>query len=689
MWRVDGAQPNVRRESYFPYIDGLRALSIIAVVLFHLDPRLLPGGFGGVDIFFVVSGFIISGSLHDRRFSGFLDLLATFYSRRFRRIVPALLFMLIITSILFSLFVPPGFFISGGVKRTASAAFFGLSNFPLAFAQDYFFPLAEFNPFTHTWSLAVEEQFYVAFPVIYLFLTMRRTANFALVILLALCVASFAYGFFEARTAFNLGFYSSPSRFWEIGSGVLLYALFARLNLYQPKHSNEITLASYAGMILILSGFVFGAPKSYPVPGALLPAFGALCLIIALHGRKPTSIVGKALTFGPVVWIGLISYSLYLWHWPIFSLFRWTLGFGDVWQKALALLLAIAMTLVSYWYVELPIRYSVRLKNPRRVIPAFLTAIVFLYWGNERLLANARHVSMSVVTSNSEDWYGPREREARAGECRVEVRETQMKGGPPLHDLTPIDCGYSGMHRLFVIGDSHAGAYYPMLHEYARRTGTPVALYADPCGFPRSVLPRSGCAELEENVISAVKQRAKPGDVLFLPSLRVPRFREQWMVHDHDTAAAWRVADADLAARLAEAASTLQGMAGPGLRFVFELPKPIFRIPLFRCSDWFNRHNPACDGGSTMDRAFLLQYRQPVLSFAEELRARVDDFSTWDPFPLLCPEAVCSMWMNGRPLFYDGDHPTYFANTLLVDDFIAKINAASLKEPPRAAARRE
>src|SRR5438477_2402751 len=126
-----GAMIKAGEKGYFPYIDGLRALSIIAVVLFHLDPRLLPGGFGGVDIFFVVSGFIISGSLHGRKFTGVFDLFSFFYTRRFRRIVPALAFMLVTTSVAVVVFVPQGY-LSDRIGRTAVSAFFGFSNFRLA-----------------------------------------------------------------------------------------------------------------------------------------------------------------------------------------------------------------------------------------------------------------------------------------------------------------------------------------------------------------------------------------------------------------------------------------------------------------------------------------------------------------------------------------------------------------------------
>ena len=220
---------------YFPYIDGLRALSIIAVVLYHLEPALLPGGFSGVDIFFVVSGFIVSASLHGYKASGFLALVALFYARRFRRIVPALLFMLVTTSLAVVVFIPEAF-LSNNIRRTAIAAFFGFSNFRLAGGPDYFSPLAEFNPFTHTWSLAVEEQFYLIFPVLIFLLTGGgRIARAAAAGLFALCVLSFAYGFIEPSTSFRLGFYSSFSRFWEIALGVLLYATLARFGMFEAR----------------------------------------------------------------------------------------------------------------------------------------------------------------------------------------------------------------------------------------------------------------------------------------------------------------------------------------------------------------------------------------------------------------------------------------------------------------------
>ena len=119
----------------------------------------------------------------------------------------------------------------------------------------------------------------------------------------------------------------------------------------------------------------------------------------------------------------------------------------------------------------------------------------------------------------------------------------------------------------------------------------------------------------------------------------------------------------------------------PGVHFVFELPKPIFPTPLFRCSDWFNRSNPACSGGIELERSMLEQHRRPVLGFADTFKDKVAGFSTWDPFPLLCPDKTCSMLRDGKPLFFDGDHLSGFANRLLLDDFMRKM--AELGAAPR------
>jgi hypothetical protein len=175
-------------------------------------------------------------------------------------------------------------------------------------------------------------------------------------------------------------------------------------------------------------------------------------------------------------------------------------------------------------------------------------------------------------------------------------------------------------------------------------------------------------------VLDDIRKDLKAGDVIFLPSLRVPRFRDQWNDYVLDVDAAWRGMALSFDGGFSEAMTIFEKLNVPGVHFVLELPKPIFPTPLFRCADWFNRSNPACSAGVEMERSRLEQHRQPVLAFAEKLKGKVAGLSTWDPFPLLCPGTSCSMMRDDKPLFFDGDHVSGFANRLLFADFKRKMD---------------
>jgi hypothetical protein len=159
-----------------------------------------------------------------------------------------------------------------------------------------------------------------------------------------------------------------------------------------------------------------------------------------------------------------------------------------------------------------------------------------------------------------------------------------------------------------------------------------------------------------------------------MPSLRVPRFRDQWGEGELDVAVASQEMTNNASAGFAEANAIFEKLSVPGVHFLFELPKPIFATPLFRCADWFNRINPVCSAGTELPRAQLEQHREPVLAFAEKLASRVPGFAAWDPFPVLCPGTTCSMLKDGKPLFFDGDHISGIANRLLLADFMKKMD---------------
>jgi peptidoglycan/LPS O-acetylase OafA/YrhL len=210
------------RTEYLPYIDGLQAVAVVSVFLYHLNANLLPGGFTGVDIFFVISGLVISGSVNGLEGISFGRFLANFYSRRLFRIAPALIVCLIVTALALDLFVPFAR-LSLANQKAGLAAFFGFSNYVLARSDnDYFSPRVDFNPFTHTWSLAVEEQFYLLFPCLFIaWLWGRRQASAAL--FTVALIASFVCAWWLSSTNPTQAFYFGASRFWELAAGVLLF----------------------------------------------------------------------------------------------------------------------------------------------------------------------------------------------------------------------------------------------------------------------------------------------------------------------------------------------------------------------------------------------------------------------------------------------------------------------------------
>ena len=284
-------------------IDGLRAVAVLSVVLYHLGVPGLPGGFVGVDIFFVISGYLITGILHHDLQAGCFSL-GHFYRRRALRILPPLILMLAVTFGFSVLVMLPGEV--RAVARAMVAALLSGSNLLFWASFDYFTPDARENPLLHTWSLGVEEQFYILVPVL-LWAGFRYARRWLLPLFAASVALSFLVSVVTVGPMPKATFYLLPMRYWELGVGALL-----ALSGWQAAGQLGGRLAqglSGIGAALILYG-VFGlsAASSFPGPNALWPVLGAVCLIAA--GRQG---VGAGLAMGLPVWVGRISYALYLW----------------------------------------------------------------------------------------------------------------------------------------------------------------------------------------------------------------------------------------------------------------------------------------------------------------------------------------------------------------------------------------
>lgn len=331
---------------HLPHVDGLRAVAIIPVVAFHADIALLSGGFIGVDVFFVISGFLIASlilaELQAGRFS-FLD----FYKRRALRILPAYIAVIAAVALAAWAFMLPQE--ARDVGRTIAAASLFASNIYFWRETDYFNPDAKDDPLLHTWTLSVEEQFYIFLPIGLWLIARYFGGRFTLILigvsLLSFIASILAIGRFDAAN-----FYLLPTRAWEFGLGVLLAVAGGRIGAARSLREAGAAI----GLALVIAGvFLLDETSPFPGPAALLPVLGATLLIGCGEGTA----VGRGLSSGAAVWIGKISYSVYLWHWPIIVFYK--IRFGAILDPVDTAIVVAASFLVgalSCAYIERPFR---------------------------------------------------------------------------------------------------------------------------------------------------------------------------------------------------------------------------------------------------------------------------------------------------------------------------------------------
>lgn len=451
------------RTAYRRDIDGLRAVAVLSVLAYHYGAPFpgwlqLPGGFTGVDVFFVISGFLITSILADEIAAGEFSVLG-FYDRRIRRIVPALLVMLGVVLLSGYFLLAPGDYKS--LASSAAYAAFGLSNFFFLDHTGYFDQSADLLPLIHTWSLAVEEQFYVVWPVaLFTILAGRARSDFAAVAAIVLIAVA---GFCESLLWFGrdpkAAFFLATPRAWELALGAVL--VFLPL---LPRRFGEI--ATVAGLILIGVGFFAVSAQSFPGHAALYPCVGAALVI---WPRRAATATGAWL--GYLSPVGLISYSLYLWHWPVWVMYRVYINNGvPRIREALALaVVSITLAALSYRFVEQPFRK--RRWKPVQSVAVGLLACALVFGGAsyiERGEGFPARISPGVYAMRSlaAMWDWP---------CKT----------------TPVAKGMDSMctfgapweadsDKAILWGDSNAEMLAPLLEQGARQANVSVAYFA-PC----------------------------------------------------------------------------------------------------------------------------------------------------------------------------------------------------------------
>ena len=344
---------------YRPDIDGLRALAVVPVALYHAHFPGIPGGFVGVDIFFVISGYLtcslISTELASNDFS-----IVRFYERRCRRILPALFAMLaVVTSAASFVLLPPDM---GNFCRSLLASTVFVSNIYFWKSANYFDGASEFKPLLHTWSLGVEEQFYIFVPLILFAIAKWSNSKYA-PWLLAFSIIAFVLSFWAETHAPTANFYLLPTRFWELALGAL--AAIGMPTGVISRSAREVIGAAGIGLIAY-SLTMLTDESPFPGSNALFPCFGAAALLYA--GGHGKNFLSSFLSTKPLAFIGKTSYSLYLWHWPLLALARYQAGRElTVLETSIVLTASLVMAIVSWRYVETPFRKNATFFNSRLI----------------------------------------------------------------------------------------------------------------------------------------------------------------------------------------------------------------------------------------------------------------------------------------------------------------------------------
>lgn len=442
--------------NYRPELDGLRTIAVMAVLFYHakislMGKELLPGGFLGVDIFFVLSGFLISSIIIKSSNSGGFSYV-DFYIKRSKRIFPALLAVLIATSFVAYRMLLPDSFVA--FSKSLAAATFFVSNIFFYGEDSYVSEASDMKPLLHTWSLSVEWQFYLLFPVIMLMI-LRFAKSKSIYAVSILWVASFVLSVYQAKFSENAAFYLLPSRVWELLSGCLVALI--------GKKNNRV--AAWIGGAMVVFSLLFMNDKmQHPSFPALLPVLGA-CLIM-LYSCSTIGI-GRILSIKPMVFIGSISYSVYLWHQPIFVFYR--IGYGGIDNLVgIALIVAsIAMAAVSYYVIEKPFRTQ-RYNSFKRLgfAGSFLFLLPFSYY------VNATNGDVSRLSPQAQDIYkNYAEPEFRrlTGQPGANLRSGAISSSCYLRD--PYQACASGDVSWVTIGDSYAGTLDYYLSEKLNENG--------------------------------------------------------------------------------------------------------------------------------------------------------------------------------------------------------------------------
>ncbi|MBN9671595.1 acyltransferase family protein [Roseibium aggregatum] len=618
-------------------IDGLRAVAVVSVVVYHVGNSVGFNGYLGVDVFFVISGYLIAGillsDLQEGRFS-FID----FYMRRARRILPALLTVITVTCIAASAVLLPNEALP--FARSVFAALFFYSNFLFYSEAGYFDASADLKPLLHTWSLSVEEQFYLVFPVL-LLAGFRRGVGFLKVLIPSIVVLSLVWNlsFPAVFKDQDFAFFMFPVRAWELLSGAVL-ALFGR-----PKALSAKGLAnglSLCGLILIVLGFAIALPDDFPYVLKTFPVVLGTGLIILSGSGTCLPVVNQVLGTKGFLFFGKISYSLYLWHWPLYVFFLYY-NFGRLsdFERTLIGLLSVALSYVTWRFVEQPFR--------RKPFPDLLPALRLSLVPFAVVLAFAGYTvtSRGVLPWTDANFQrfvnvefgGDFQNETVGG------LEVQALGAPP----------GNGAAAVALLGDSHAQAITPAVHDLSAEAGLSSHFFRSQC-----IAIEDELAALDYFADCVALTRQQAGFIAQSPDYKTVIIAGRWLAKTKfwagkaglDMQKTWALRESsllNLVQMLTDSGKTVVVLAQVPLietRFKRSLPSVVSRM--------IRQDHPDLKEMSPT-REHYLKKNGKVLEMLDRISRRTGATLVL-PHETLCPGSNCLVYDDKGMIYWDDDH---------------------------------
>jgi len=625
-------------------IDGLRAIAVIAVIIGHAFEGWFPAGYLGVDVFFVISGFVITHSLLTRGGVSFGSFFAAFSLRRIKRLLPALL-VCIALSCAVLLFLDPAPRTS---LVTGASALFGVSNFAIYFQElDYFSASTRYNAFTHTWSLGVEEQFYLLFPIIFWFAfrpSQSTNSRRFLGVIFAFSILSLVGFIFLHATAPMLAYFMMPLRFWELGFGVVA----ATYLHYRPDGFQGASRYMPPWVLILAMVAVFVLPFEAKFIGYILVVLltTALLLVGAQSGKQ-----SRFLTNKPARYIGNISYSLYLWHWP-FLTFGLFVPFSIWANPFFAIFCAFCVSTLSYHFVEQPFR-RIRIPHPRPrhfagALISVLSVIAIIAAGDTyRKSLGVTQIEAAL----SPDFLPLPESNLPFNPTCVVDGQLRLLQPDTFENCTfmPV-AGKEESRTVWLMGDSHAGHLQGALLQLRTDHGYGLHLIETPgntfpVAHPEGFLPR-------EALYKNVQDNWKPGDVVVLSRLYLSRT---------DPIAV----QADVGAWLDKVDALAHELAQNDIKLLLIGPPPMFLFEDIRACD------PKNITSCSVDRDILESVIDAVHRDLARLASKHQNAALLEIFPVVCPvhAPICSPAKDGLFLFRDRDHLNTKGAALLSEYF--------------------